>query len=74
MPGMSGLDLQARLAVLAPEVPVVFITAHGDAAMSARAPACGAVQMFQKPFDDQELLDAIEAVTQAGAGPARGAP
>jgi FixJ family two-component response regulator len=74
MPGMSGLDLQARLAVLALRIPIVFITAHGDAATSARALAAGAVRIFQKPFDDQELLDVIEAVTQAGAGQPRGTP
>ena len=61
MPGMSGLDLQARLNAGPTRIPIVFITAHGDAAARARALGAGAVRFLQKPFDDQELLDAIQA-------------
>jgi two-component system, LuxR family, response regulator FixJ len=61
MPGMSGLDLQARLNAGPLRIPVIFITAHGDAAARARALGAGALRFFQKPFDDQELLDAILA-------------
>jgi two-component system, LuxR family, response regulator FixJ len=61
MPGMSGLDLQARLNAGPLRIPVIFITAHGDAAARARALGAGALRFFQKPFDDQELLDAIQA-------------
>jgi len=63
MPGMSGLELQAELRSRSPGLPVIFITAHWNAEIHARAMAAGAVRVFQKPFDDQSLLDAIrEAV------------
>jgi FixJ family two-component response regulator len=66
MPGRSGLKLQAELGARWPRLPVIFITAHWDAAIQARATAAGAVCVFQKPFDDQRLLDAIrEAVGQS---------
>jgi FixJ family two-component response regulator len=65
MPGMSGLELQAALRARASRIPVLFITAHGDEATDARALAAGAVRVFHKPFDDQELLDAIRAATTA---------
>lgn len=63
MPGMSGLDLQAQLNAWSAGIPVIFITAHGDAATRARALNAGAIQFFQKPFDDQALLDSIRAAT-----------
>jgi FixJ family two-component response regulator len=63
MPGMSGLDLQAHLNAQKAGIPIVFITAHGDAAARTRALNAGAVRFFQKPFDDQELLDAIRAAS-----------
>ncbi len=65
MPGMSGLDLQAHLNARRAGIPVVFITAHGDAVVRGRAMAAGAIGFLQKPFDDQELLDAIRTVTKA---------
>lgn len=58
MPGMSGLDLQERLAS-DPALPIVFITGHGDVPMSVRAMKRGAVDFLQKPFDERELLAAI---------------
>jgi FixJ family two-component response regulator len=59
MPGQSGLDFQRQLAGLGIRLPVVFITGHGDIAMSVRAMKDGAIEFLTKPFRDQELLDAI---------------
>lgn len=61
MPGMSGLELQAELLRRRSAVPVVFITAHGDAALRARLIAGGAVECLLKPFDEGELLEAVNA-------------
>jgi RNA polymerase sigma factor (sigma-70 family) len=61
LPGMSGLDLQKELANAGNQVPVIFITAHGDIPMSVRAMKAGAVEFLPKPFRDQDLLDAIQA-------------
>jgi FixJ family two-component response regulator len=60
LPDLSGLDLQARLKELGLEVPIVFITGRGDIPMSVRAMKSGALEFLSKPFDDQQLLDAIE--------------
>jgi FixJ family two-component response regulator len=57
LPGLSGLDLQGELG--AAEIPIIFITGHGDIAMSVRAMKAGAVEFLTKPFRDQDLLDAI---------------
>lgn len=59
MPGLSGLDLQDELAKNGLKIPVIFITAHGTVPTSVRAMKAGAVDFLQKPFEDQELLDAI---------------
>ena len=59
MPGLSGMDLQARLVKEGAPVPIVFITGHGDIPLSVRAMKAGAVDFLPKPFDKQELLDAI---------------
>ncbi len=59
MPGLSGLDLQDRLKAQNISIPIVFITGHGNIAMSVRAMKHGAVDFIEKPFDDQVLLDAI---------------
>ena len=59
LPGLSGLDLQARLAELGNGIPIVFITGHGDIPMSVRAMKAGAVEFLTKPFVDQDLLDGI---------------
>lgn len=59
MPGLSGLDLQHRLAEGGFPIPIVFITGHGDIPMSVRAMKAGAVEFLTKPFRDQELLDAV---------------
>lgn len=59
LPGLSGLDLQKRMAGINLEIPIVFITGHGDIPMSVRAMKAGAVEFLTKPFRDQDLLDAI---------------
>lgn len=60
--GMSGFDLQARLATDGMGVPIIFITAHDDAATRARLEGAGAAAYLWKPFDDAALLDAIRVV------------
>ena len=59
LPGLSGLDLQRQLSEVNSEIPIIFITAHGDIPMSVRAMKAGAVEFLPKPFRDQELLDAV---------------
>ncbi|MES2096797.1 MAG: response regulator transcription factor [Pseudomonadota bacterium] len=59
MPGQSGLDFQQQMASLRIGLPVIFITGHGDIAMTARAMKQGAIEFLSKPFDEQALLDAI---------------
>jgi len=59
LPQMNGLDFQRRLVETGVEIPVIFITAHGDIPMSVRALKSGAVEILTKPFRDQDLLDAI---------------
>ena len=59
LPDMSGLDLQRKLAETNTEMPIIFITGHGDIPMSVRAMKAGAVEFLTKPFSDQDLLDAI---------------
>src|SRR5271167_3197272 len=61
MPGRSGLELQRDLAAANRQVPIIFITAHGDIPMTVQAMKGGAIEFLTKPFRDQELLDAIEA-------------
>jgi len=59
MPGLSGLDLQRELTDARINIPIIFITGHGDIPMSVRAMKAGAVEFLTKPFRDQDLLDAI---------------
>jgi FixJ family two-component response regulator len=61
LPEQSGLDFQRELVGTEKELPVVFITGHGDIPMSVRAMKSGAVEFLTKPFRDQDLLDAIQA-------------
>lgn len=61
MPGLSGLELQRQLQTLHPQLPIIFITAHGDIPMTVRAMKAGAMEFLPKPFRDEDLLDAIEA-------------
>jgi FixJ family two-component response regulator len=65
LPQMSGLDFQRRLAETGIQIPIIFITAHGDVPMSVRALKSGAVEFLTKPFRDQDLLDAIQQALQA---------
>jgi FixJ family two-component response regulator len=60
LPGQSGLDLQRELAVANWQLPIIFITGHGDIPMSVQAMKGGAIEFLTKPFRDQELLDAIQ--------------
>jgi FixJ family two-component response regulator len=59
LPGVSGLELQRSLVEAGRDIPIVFITGHGDVPSSVRAMKGGAVDFLQKPFDDKELLDCI---------------
>jgi FixJ family two-component response regulator len=59
MPGLSGLELQERLLASGSNVPIIFISAHSDEGMRARALEAGAIEFLQKPFNDDALLDAI---------------
>ena len=59
MPGLSGLELQQRLNEQRSEIPIVFITGHGDVPMAVTAMKSGAVDFLQKPFRDQDLIDRI---------------
>ena len=60
LPQMSGLDFQRQLAEMGAQIPIIFITAHGDIPMSVKALKSGAVEFLTKPFRDQDLLDAIQ--------------
>jgi FixJ family two-component response regulator len=60
LPQMSGLDFQRQLTEIGVQIPIIFITAHGDIPMSVRALKSGAVEFLTKPFRDQDLLDAIQ--------------
>ena len=60
MPGLSGLDLQKRMAEVGLEVPIVFLTGHGNIPASVKAMKAGAVEFLTKPFDEEKLVQAIE--------------
>jgi len=60
LPGMSGLDLQSKLNEAGIEIPIIFITGHGDIPMSVKAMKSGAAEFLTKPFRDQDLIDAIQ--------------
>ena len=64
LPGMSGLTFQQELARMGVDLPVIFITGHGDIRMSVRAMKAGAVDFLIKPFQEQDLLDAIHAAIE----------
>src|SRR5882724_10361485 len=59
LPGVSGLDFQHELADAGVQIPIIFITGHGDIPMTVKAMKSGAVEFLTKPFGDQDLLDAI---------------
>ena len=60
LPILSGLDLQRELARAGVEIPIIFITGHGDIPMSVQAMKAGAIEFLTKPFREQDLLDAIQ--------------
>src|SRR6266403_2226014 len=64
LPGLSGLNLQRELMERGIQIPVIFITGHGDIPMSVQAMKAGAMEFLTKPFRDQDLLDAIEEATE----------
>jgi FixJ family two-component response regulator len=64
MPGMSGLELQAKLNAERCRIPIVFITAHGDEKMRMQALRAGAVEFLAKPFDDEVLLECVRAAME----------
>jgi FixJ family two-component response regulator len=60
LPGLSGLDFQAELAKAHIEIPIVFMTGHGDIPMTVQAMKAGAIEFLPKPFRDQDMLDAVQ--------------
>ena len=64
LPGMSGLDVQSRLKEAGAQIPIIFITSHGDIPMTVKALKSGAVEFLTKPFRDQDLIDAIHQALQ----------
>jgi len=64
MPGLSGLELQAKLKAKRCRIPVIFITAHGDAEMRIHAMRQGAVEFLSKPFDDAVLLEIVHTALE----------
>jgi FixJ family two-component response regulator len=65
MPGLSGLELQAALGRIAAGLPVIVMTGFGDVRMSVQAMKAGAIDFLEKPFRDQDLLDAVDAALEA---------
>ena len=65
MPGMSGLELQAKLNAERCRLPIIFITAHGDEKMRMQALRAGAVEFMAKPFDDEALLESVRAALES---------
>jgi FixJ family two-component response regulator len=64
MPGMSGLELQAKLNADRFQIPIIFITAHGDREMRLQALRAGAVEFLSKPFSDDALLETVRAALE----------
>ncbi len=64
LPDLSGLAVQQRLAETSNDMPIIFVTGHGDIPMSVRAMKAGAVEFLTKPFRDQDLLDAVQRAIQ----------
>jgi FixJ family two-component response regulator len=68
LPGLSGLDFQAELSKANIDIPIIFITGHGDIAMTVKAMKAGAVEFLAKPFRDQDLLDAVKLALETDEG------
>ncbi len=64
MPGMSGLELQAKLAQSGSRIPIIFITAYGEPRMRAQAMEAGAIRFLDKPFDDDVLLETVRTIIE----------
>ena len=64
LPGVSGLEFQSELAKADAQIPIIFITGHGDIPMTVKAMKAGAVEFLTKPFRDQDLLDAIQVALE----------
>jgi FixJ family two-component response regulator len=62
MPGMSGLELQAKLAEDDRRIPIIFITAYGEPTLRAQAMRAGAIEFLEKPFDDNVLLETVRSI------------
>jgi FixJ family two-component response regulator len=71
LPGLSGLDLQKKLTQQGEQLPIIFITAHGDIRMSVEAMKGGAVEFLPKPFSDEDLLGAIVQALECARSAAR---
>src|SRR6267142_2146480 len=67
LPGQSGLDFQRELAAANREIPIIFVTGHGDIPMSVQAMKRGAIEFLTKPYRDQQLLDAIQLAIEKDA-------
>jgi FixJ family two-component response regulator len=67
LPGMSGLDVQSKLIEAGIQIPIIFITSHGDIPMTVKAMKSGAVEFLTKPFRDQDLIDAIQQALKSNA-------
>ncbi len=68
LPGLSGLDFQAELSRTNIDIPIVFMTGHGDIPMTVRAMKAGAVEFLPKPFRDQDMLDAVQTALERDRG------
>lgn len=64
LPGLSGLDFQAELTKARNQIPIIFITGHGDIPMTVKAMKAGAIEFLTKPFRDQDLLDAVRVALE----------
>jgi FixJ family two-component response regulator len=67
LPGMSGLEVQSKLNEAGAQIPIIFITSHGDIPMTVKAMKSGAVEFLTKPFRDQDLIDAIQQALKSNA-------
>jgi FixJ family two-component response regulator len=67
LPGMSGLEVQHKLSEAGAQIPIIFITSHGDIPMTVKAMKSGAVEFLTKPFRDQDLIDAIQHSLKANS-------
>jgi FixJ family two-component response regulator len=68
MPGLNGLELQQRVAIERPDMPIIFISGYGNVPKSVQAMKAGAVEFLTKPYDDDVLLDAIRKAIERSAG------